>query len=101
MPRIEITELFLAKADWNRTYVGTITRDKFDDGSMIVHGTIPVEKNIIIATANNDKELGKKLDELVVLILDHDIMELKPKILFNPHLLGEYGSNEIAMFNVN
>lgn len=101
MPRIEITELFLAKADWKRTYVGTVTRDMLDNGSIIVHGKIPVEGCVIEATATNDKDLGKKLDELVVLILDHKIMEMKPRIIAYPYLIDKYGDCDMMDFCLN
>ena len=76
--RIEITELFMAKAgnDWNRTFVGTIERHTNPDGSKLVVGKIPVYEYEIIAIASDDVELGRKLDELVILLLDIEMPEM-------------------------
>ena len=71
----------MAKADWNRTFVGEILRCKNDDGSDFVVGEIPVHEYTIIAKAGDDKELGKRLDEMVVSILDYDLHKMVSKKL--------------------
>lgn len=74
----EITEIFMAKADWKRTFIGILTR-KFDDtGTPILIGRIPVKNNIIISQAYDSDDLGKNLDDIVRLVLDHNILESKP-----------------------
>ena len=78
MRKIEITELFLVRTDWERTYVGIITRNECDDGSIRVHGKIPVEDFIILASAPNENILANKLDEFITLMLEHNIMEIFP-----------------------
>lgn len=101
LPKIEITELFMAKADWNRTFVGTITRDRYVDGSEKIHATVPVNDYIIKATASNKKELGDNLDDIVKLILDHNIMAMEEKAMFPTVLADKFGIDPIIKFNLN
>lgn len=68
---IQITELFMAKAgnDYTKCYTGTIRRGKDENGNPKVWGNIPINDGYIVANANNQEELGEKLDELVVFTL--------------------------------
>jgi hypothetical protein len=74
---LNLTELFMAKAgdDWNRCYYGTIRRSHDENGNPIVYGKIKIGNEFIYATAADQWELGKKLDEMVLLILDYDPLE--------------------------
>lgn len=70
---IEITEMFMAKAgnDFSRCFYGTITREKNDLGEeIIVRGKINVHDGYILAIGDDKWKLGKKLDELIFMILD-------------------------------
>ncbi len=67
-PNIEITELFMAKADWNRTFIGRIERFKDENGHPVVFGKIKVNDGFVYAKADDDVELGEKLDEMVRII---------------------------------
>jgi hypothetical protein len=80
--KIKITELFGAKAgnDYYRFFYGTIKREKDDDGhEYLVRGKIRLdeEPNIgyLYAIAENQILLGKRLDELVLMVLDYDLNE--------------------------
>ncbi|MCA1756272.1 MAG: hypothetical protein LC649_02295 [Bacteroidales bacterium] len=78
-PKIEITELFMAKAGekgWDRCFYGTIRRATDALGNPVVYGKIKVNDGYIIASASTQDELGKKLDEMVLLILDHNIQSM-------------------------
>ena len=69
---VEITELFMAQADRDRRFHGTIKREEG-----LVRGDIKINDGHIYAVAPNQDELGKNLDEMVKLILDvgiHDMM---------------------------
>ena len=88
--KIELTELFLAKSGWNRTFVGTIVRKELEDGTHMIFGTIPVQDYIITASAPNIQELGKKLDILVTLVLDSNIHNIDPKLI----KIGEFFIND-------
>ena len=67
--RFQISELFMAKADWNRTFIGSIERFTQEDGSTFVVGRIPVNNCTILASASNNDELGAKLDIIVKMLL--------------------------------
>lgn len=66
--KVEITELFMAQADRDRRFHGTIKRS----GGM-VYGTIEINGGQIHASAKDQWELGRKLDNMVKLILDADL----------------------------
>ena len=68
--KVEITELFMAQADRDRRFHGTIKRS-----GGIVYGTIEINGGQIYASAKDQWELGKKLDEMVKLFLDADLHE--------------------------
>jgi len=67
----------MAKAgnDWNRCYHGTIKREHDVNGNPVVYCKIKIGNGYIYATAPNQWELGKKLDEMVLLILDYNLHE--------------------------
>lgn len=71
---ILITELFLVKADWNRTFMGQIIREKIN-GKDVIRGNVVVNEGKIWASANTQDELGRRLDEICTLKLDHRINE--------------------------
>lgn len=72
--RVEITEMFMAKADWSRCFHGTIKRAKTNEGIPVVYGKILVKNDIhngfVYAKAKDQWDLGDKLDELVIMVLD-------------------------------
>ncbi len=79
--KIEITEMFMAKAGkgnagFDRCFHGTIRRGCDAKGNPIVYGKIKVNDGFIFATASDQYELGDKLDEMVLLILDHDLYSI-------------------------
>ena len=73
--KFEITELFMAKAgnDWSRCFHGTIRRENDDDGNPVVYAKIKVGEGYIIARAKDQWELGEKLDEMVLMVLDYGL----------------------------
>lgn len=73
--KVEITELFMAQADKDRKFHGTIKRERDEDGNPVVRGTIEINGGQIHASAKDQWELGKKLDNMVKLILDTDLHE--------------------------
>lgn len=78
-PKIEITELFMAKAgknDWNRCFHGTIRRETDATGNPVVYGKIKVGDGFICASAKDQWELGDRLDEMVLMILDYGLHSL-------------------------
>ena len=77
--KIELTEIFMAKAGkngWDNCFHGTITR-----GKGIVHGRIKMGTGFIVATGKDQWELGEKLDELVLANLTLNLCDdPKPKL---------------------
>jgi len=75
---IEITELFMAKAgnDFSRCFHGTIRRSTDKNGDPVVFGKIKIGEGYIIASARDQWELGKKLDELVLFVLEYEIQSI-------------------------
>jgi hypothetical protein len=74
--KIELTELFMAKAGkrgWDRCFHGTIKRDVDEYGNPVVYGKIKVNDGYIIASAEDQWELGAKLDAIVLLVLDFNL----------------------------
>lgn len=68
--KLDITELFLIKADWGRTFMGTLTRDRITGDKEIVRGKVKVNDGNLLGVADNDDELTKNLDEICVMKLD-------------------------------
>lgn len=70
-PKISIQEIFMAKDgnNWNKCFHGTIRRETDLDGNPIVFGKIKVKDGYIIASADDQWELGSILDQLVFMIL--------------------------------
>jgi len=71
--RFEITELFMAMADRERTYIGTMQRDKIDDTLTVIRGKVKVEGNMVYVKGNSVEEMWQAADEMVILNLDYDL----------------------------
>ena len=54
MGKLEITELWLVKADWDRTFIGTIKRSETEDGTPLLYGEADINGIIITAEANSE-----------------------------------------------
>ncbi len=84
-PKIQITEIFLAKAgnDFSRCFHGIIKREKDEHGTPFVFGKILVKNRkhngYIYSRASDQWILGEKLDEMVLLILDNGLNDDKGK----------------------
>lgn len=70
LPAIEITELYLIKADWERTFLANIYREADKNGKPIVHGYVIVTEGMIWSSAETAEELAKNLDDICVMKLD-------------------------------
>jgi len=97
---INITEIFTAKAGkgmkgFDRCFHGTIRREVDDNDNPVVFGKIDVNDCEIYATAKDQWELGDKLDELVIMILDHDLHETNCVTAINPRF--KFDVNRINM----
>ena len=80
---LEITELFLVKSGWDRTFMAEIVRDKTEDGKTINCGRVVVNEGQIWSTGETQDELGNYLDEICTMKLDlglHDNAGVTSKI---------------------
>lgn len=68
--KIEISELFLVKADWHRTYMGEITRETQEDGSEFVRGKVIIDEGMAWSTGNSQEDLASNLDNICTMKLD-------------------------------
>lgn len=68
--KIEITELFLVKADWNRTFMGEIIRETQKDGSEFVRGKVVINEGMAWSTGNSQADLAENLDKICTMKLD-------------------------------
>jgi hypothetical protein len=71
--KFEIIEMFMVKADVNRCFFGIIKRGKDDDGNPYVFSRIEMKDGLLCASANDQKVLGKNLDEICIMILDKNL----------------------------
>ena len=70
LPEIEICELYLVKADWNRTYMAQIIRERTEEGKEIIRGSVVIDEGKAWSVGCNEAELGLFLDDICSLKLD-------------------------------
>ena len=63
----------IGNSGFDRCFHGTIRREHDENGNPIVFGKIKVNDCYIYASAPDQWELGAKLDEMVLMILDYDL----------------------------
>ena len=63
----------MAQACRDRRFFGTIKREIDSDGVPVVRGKIKVLDGFVCAQADAQEELGKRLDEMVLMILDYGL----------------------------
>ena len=68
--KLVITELFLVKPNWNRTFMGEIYRDVTYEGKPIIKGIVKIDNFIVTSSASTQKQLGNYLDDACTLILN-------------------------------
>jgi hypothetical protein len=81
--KFEITEMFMAKTSPDNCFFGCIKRLKDENGNPFVFSRIKMNDGLLCASANDQKILGKNLDEMCVMILDkglHNDAGVKTKI---------------------
>lgn len=70
LPEIQIAELFLVKADWSRTFIGTIRREIDGDGNPLVSGEVIVQEGKLWSKASSQEVLMKNMDDICRMKLD-------------------------------
>ena len=71
--KIEITELFLVKADMNRCFLGEIIRETTPEGNELVRGSVVICEGKAWSTGNSQEDLASNLDNICTLKLDHNL----------------------------
>jgi hypothetical protein len=91
-PSLIITELFLVKADWQRTFMGEIRREADSHGKNIIMGKVIVVEGFICSiSSEDDNELHKHMDELCTMKLDmglHSLPGVTARILGEDYFLN-------------
>lgn len=70
---ITIQEIYLVKADWERTFFASIRRDQDSKGDLIIYGKVTVLEGNIVALGCSEEDLGSKLDIICKLKLDYGL----------------------------
>jgi hypothetical protein len=90
--KVEITEMFMAKADWSRCFHGTIKRERDEKENHVLSSKIYVKTDrfdeVIFARVSDPNktpkelqdQLGEQLDEIVKLILDCGLTKMPAAI---------------------
>jgi hypothetical protein len=74
-PDIIITELILIKADWQRTFIGTIRKEADIDGNPVFSGSVIVQEGMIRSMSSDEEELRNNLDDICLMKLDFHLHE--------------------------
>lgn len=94
--KIEISELFLVKADWDRTFLGKIIRETTADGRRIVRGTVVIDEGKAWSTAENQDKLADNLDDMCTMKLDHNLHGVPGKYINLSFISPTIPYNDIA-----
>lgn len=68
--KFQITEMFMAQADVHRCFFGCIKRGMDENYKPFVFSRIVMTDGFLCAQAPEQNQLGKNLDEIVIMILD-------------------------------
>lgn len=74
--KYNVTELFLVKADWDRTFIGAVTKNEDNNGNINYGGSVIVEEGKMVASGKNIQDLTNKLDQLCTYKLDGKLHEV-------------------------
>jgi hypothetical protein len=81
---IIITELILIKADWQRTFIGSIRKEADIEGNPVFCGSVIVQEGMIYCNSSTQEDLIKNMDDICLMKLDfrlHDDAGVTIKIL--------------------
>ena len=73
LPNIEITELYLVKADWNRTFIAEIRSEKNENGKPVFIGSVAINEGKIWSAGESLDEVGNYLDDICTMKLDYNL----------------------------
>jgi hypothetical protein len=70
LPQIEISELYLVKADWERTFIAEIFKEKTEDDNEVHRGKVVIDEGMAWSVGESQEELGNYLDDICTMKLD-------------------------------
>jgi hypothetical protein len=79
---IIIVELFLVKADWHRTFIGSIRREVGRKRNPILCGEVMVVEGMIWSMSSNQEELMNNMDDICLMKLDYNLHSCTRKSVF-------------------
>ena len=82
LPSLQITEIFLVKADWNRTFMGQIIKETSADGQETFRGSVVINEGKAWSIGKTEEELGNYLDDICTLKLDYKLHDNKGKFKY-------------------
>lgn len=88
--RLQITELFMAMADKERTYVGALTRDR-EGRKAVFRGDITIEQSRVLGAHPEEEGLYRAMDQMCMLILDYGLHDSEGRFVESAY--GEVGEN--------
>lgn len=74
-PEIIITELILIKADWQRTFIGSLRKELDIEGNPIHIASVIVQEGMIYGNSPNQEDLINNMDDICLMKLDFGLHE--------------------------
>lgn len=75
--KVEITEMFMGKADIYRCFFGCIKRLSDDNGNPFVFSRLVMNKGLLCASAPEQQKLSENLDKMCKMICDEGLHDNK------------------------
>lgn len=76
---IIITELFMVKTDWERTFIGEIRREADSDGNPVLSCKVIINEGMAWSRATDEEQLRKNMDDICKMKLDYELHSLVGK----------------------
>ena len=88
---LNVVEIMCVKADWERTFVAEIYREKTKEGKCFVHGNVVINEGEIWSLGETQEEVAKNLDGICIMKLDnklHSDLGVTTKVFDNDFFLN-------------
>jgi hypothetical protein len=73
LPDIIIIEIILVRADWRRTFIGSIFRESDNEGNPVLRGEVFINEGMAWSKSSDEEELRNNLDDICLLKLDYNL----------------------------
>jgi hypothetical protein len=81
--KVDFVRMFMAQADHDRCFYGTLKEDKDVNGNSSFFSRITINDGILMASAEDRKTLSKILNEMCIMYLDKGLHNDKGKYIPN------------------